>query len=200
MAYKAVGDRIHRAAQLLTEARRNVDVVSSLGEFAPADLQSAHQIADAHAELLGWGVLGWKIGCTSEKAQQILSCPHPFSGRLFAGTPATDGVLAHDALTKPLLESEFIFTLGKSLPPRDAPYTLDEVRNATVSVTPAFELVAPRYSDWLAVGYLSLIADSGCNGGFVLGEPVAANDCPPLRDVAVTLTVDDVEILSLIHI
>ncbi len=188
------GDSIHRPAQRLTTARRNVGLIDSLDPFAPIGLASAHRIADAHAELLGWNVVGWKVGCTSERAMEILNCPEPFSGRLFAGTQVVDGQLAHDALIKPLLESEFIFTLGNPLPPRDAPYTVDEVRSATATVTPAFELVAPRYRDWLAVDYFSLIADSGCNGGFVMGNPVAVDECPSLADVAVSLAVDGVEV------
>ena len=190
------GDEIEQAAQRLTEARLAVDVMDSLESTAPSDVAAAYRTADRHAELLGWDVIGWKVGCTSERAQEILSCPHPFAGRIFDGTAYGSKTLPHDALTKPLLESEFVFTLGAPLPARDTPYTAAEVHEATATVAPAFELVSSRYSDWLAVGYPSLIADSGCNGGIVMGEPVPVAQCPNLADVAVTLEVDGAEISS----
>ena len=77
MTTDTTGDEIEQAAQRLTEARLAVDVVDTLELAAPTDLDAAYRTADRHAQLLGWDVIGWKVGCTSERAQEILSCPHP---------------------------------------------------------------------------------------------------------------------------
>lgn len=183
-------DQVNEAAERLTHARLAIEQIDSLGDCAPNDLASAHLIADAHAKSLGWSPIGWKVGCTSAEAMRILSCPQPFPGRVFDGTVHRSEILHHDAIHNPLLESEFGFLLGKSLPSRDSRYSIEELKDATLAVVPAFELVTSRFTDWLEVGYHSIIADSGSNGGVVFGEPVDLADCPLLADVAVALTID----------
>lgn len=187
-------DQVEAAATALTRARRLIEQLSGLDEATPNDLRSAHAIADLHAEQLGWSVVGWKIGCTSAEAMQILSSPGPFAGRVFDGTVYQSAILHHDAMIDPGLESEFAFILGRDLPSRGAPYTVDDVQSATIAVAPALELVAPRFDDFTGVGYLSLIADSGANGGVVFGEPVPIEQCPELRDVHVELDIDGVTV------
>ncbi len=195
MARSLTREQITTAAQRLTNARLAVSHIDDLGDCTPTDPGSAHKIATAHAEQLGWESIGWKVGCTSTRAMQILNCPEPFPGRIFDGTVYGPELLPHNALRTPLLESEFAFVLGKNLPPRDELYSLDELKEATLAVIPSFEIVSSRYTDWLAVDYLSLIADSGQNGGVVFGDPVGAEHCPLLADVEVTLAIDD-EVVS----
>lgn len=69
-------------------------------------------------------------------------------------------------------------------------YTREEVQGATECVTPAFEVVAPRFTDFTGVGYLSLIADSGANSGVALGQPTLTADLPDLSEVTVELDID----------
>ena len=183
-------DLVEAAAHELTRARRLIEQISGLGDATPHDVRSAHAIADLHAEQLGWNVVGWKIGCTSAEAMQILNSPGPFAGRVFDGTVYQSSIVHHDAMINPGLESEFAFILGRDLPSRGAPYSVDEVRSATIAIAPAIELVSPRFDDFTGVGYLSLIADSGANAGVVFGEPVPIERCPELRDVTVELDID----------
>lgn len=183
-------EQIERAATRLTKARLAVDQFDDLGDCAPTDLSSAHLIAQTHADMLGWERIGWKVGCTSARAMQILNCSESFPGRVFDGTVYGSEILHHDAIHQPLLESEFAFVIGKNLPPRDTQYTVDELKEATLAVIPSFEIITSRFTDWLAVDYLSLIADSGSNGGVVFGDPVETEHCPPLADIEVTLTID----------
>lgn len=182
-------DQIDAAARLLTDARMDGQLLDSLGDLEPKGVACAYAIAEAHAKLLDTAPVGWKIGCTSQKAMDILNSPGPFAGRIFDGTvygPAIEGLPA----PSPGLECEFAFHLGSDLSPRNAPHTVSDVRGATEAVAPAIELVAPRFRDFTGVGYLSLIADSGANAGVVLGKPVAVDDCPDLQDVAVELEID----------
>ena len=188
--------QIGRAAELLTSARLSISQIESLGDLAPPDLSAAHRIADAHADLLGWSPIGWKVGATSTVAMQMLSCAEPFAGRIFDGTVYGSQILHPDAMIDPFLETEFAFLLAKDLPPRDSLYSLDELKDATHGVMPAFELVTSRFTDWTSVGYLNLIADSGLNGGVVLGHPVSTDELPNLAEVDVSLTIDGAEIAT----
>ena len=72
------------AAELLTSARSGHRQIDSLGPHAPQSVSEAHHIADLHADLLGYGTVGWKIGATSTLAMQLLNSPGPFPGRIFA--------------------------------------------------------------------------------------------------------------------
>lgn len=185
--------RVSRAARLLTNARRSVDQLVSLEDLTPTTIEEAYAIADAHAEQLEWTTVGWKVGCTSDKARKILNSPGPFAGRIFDGTvypPYLSKPLHSNAMHEPGLECEFAFFLGDDLPPTTNTYSVADVKAATTAVAPAIELVSPRFTDFTGVGYLSLIADSGANGGVVLGELVKTKSCPELSSVTVELELD----------
>ena len=184
-------EQIDEAAARLAEARRSVTTIENLGEATPTDAAAAEAISDAHAAALGWEVIGWKVGCTSELAMQILNSPGPFAGRIFDGTSYGSRQVAGAAMVRPQVECEFAFVLGADLSPATAPHSLDDVRAATAAVAPAIELVDTRLSDFTGVGYLSLVADHGANGGVVLGDPVPIDDVPDLASVQVTCTIDD---------
>ena len=121
---------------------------------------------------------------------QILNSPGPFAGLIFDGTSYGSQQLHPDAMVRPQVECEFAFILGEDLVPRAEPYSISDVQAATAAVAPAIELVDTRLADFTGVGYLSLVADHGANGGVVLGEPVPIADVPDLRTVEVTCTVD----------
>lgn len=183
-------EQVAAAANDLSMARQAITLLESLGENAPPDLSSAHAIAEAHAKQLGWSTVGWKVGCTSAEAMQILNSPGPFAGRVFEGSVYGSNIVHEQAMYSPGIESEFAFLLGRDLPPTSDEYTVDDVRAATMAVAPALELVAPRFTDFTGIGYLNLIADSGANAGVVFGEPVKIDDVPDLREVHVELDID----------
>ena len=159
MSRSAIDD----AAAVLVATRQKISRIDGLGDLTPPDDLSAEAVSDEVARLLGADVVGWKIGCTSTLAQEVLGAPGPFAGRVFDGTVHQSGVVDRDAMVDPLLEGEFAFLLGADLPPRVDRYTVDDVRAATMAVAPAIELVAARFTDMTTVGYRSLIADSAIN-------------------------------------
>ena len=188
--------QILHAAEQLTAARRSLQLLDGLGADTPLDEASAYAIADLHFEQTGWGAIGWKVGCTSDEARNILSSPGPFAGRILEGT-VQPGALDYRYIESPALESEFAFILGDDLPAKtNGTYSVDDVKGATQGVAPAFEIVAPRFSSSSGVGYLSLIADSGANAGVVLGTPISTADIPDLRDVSVELDIDGTVVKS----
>jgi len=72
-------------------------------------------------------------------------------------------------------EPEFAFGMGRDLPPRAAPYTVDEVLAAVDSLHPAIEIPDSRFADFASAGEAQLIADNACAHLFVLGAATHAN-------------------------
>ena len=75
------------AANLLLTARRTRQRPSMLPEYCrPADTDAAYAIQDLLVSRLidgpGGRPIGYKIGCTNEKAQRFLDISGPFHGRL----------------------------------------------------------------------------------------------------------------------
>ncbi|MET0217788.1 MAG: fumarylacetoacetate hydrolase family protein [Burkholderiales bacterium] len=157
-------DQVTQAANLLVEARRTGNRISSLPDSCkPSTPEDAYAIQDAVAARLG-AVGGWKVGAGSPQAEPACapmpadlifrSEQHPS----YAASPGTE------------VETEIAFLLGADLPPRDVPYTVKDVVAAVASVHAAIELVDSRFADRRSVDRLSLLADSLSNGAFVLGS------------------------------
>lgn len=181
-------DQITAVAAQLTQARRSGVVIPALSP-EPWKLAAADAIAERHADQLGWRVVGWKLGCTSELAKQILNSPGPFASRIFEGTVHASG----DVVERPtpiMVESEFAFTIGTTMEPRPTPWTVEEVRSHTAKVAPAAEVLRPRVEGFGVTSYLNVVADSGANDGAVLGTAIAVEDAPELASIPVRCMVD----------
>ena len=148
-------------------------------------------IQNALAELWGLEVAGWKVGAASAAAMEMLGTDAPFPGRVFApyllDSPAS---VAAEALHKCAVECEFAFRLGRALPPRDADYGMDEIRDAVTDAYPAIELVNDYWVDGFALGVAHFVADNGSNGGLVLGPSIGDWRERDLAAAAATLSVD----------
>lgn len=185
-------EAIQQAAYILLSARADHRQLDRLPDSCtPATVDDGYAVQNALAKTWGLAVAGWKIGCTSERAQQMLGADKPFPGRVFAPylleSPAE---IAAVSLHQCAVESEFAFGLAADLPPRDAPYSRDEVAAAVAAVRPALELLDNSWNDWLAVGLPSIIADNGSNGGLVLGPGRSDWQDLDLPGHAVVLSID----------
>lgn len=123
---------------------------------------------------------GWKIAATSVAGQQHINVGGPIAGRMFADTIVPDGgacSLAANAFR--LAEPEFAFRMARDLPPRETPYTVDEVLAAVATLHPAIELPDSRYENVVEAGEAQIIADNACAHRFVLGPATSA----PWRDI-----------------
>lgn len=65
--------------------------------------------------------------------------------------------------------------MGRDLPPRAAPFGVDEVLAAVDSLHPAIEIPDSRFADFADAGEAQLIADNACAHLFVLGAATTAN-------------------------
>ena len=155
-------------------ARKAQAPLSCLPEDVPPDLNRAFKLQCAITTELGWTQAGWKIGCTSERAQKALNAPAPFPGTMFTNRIYRSGEhFPAIAENKRVVEPEVCFTLARGLPPRGRDYTLDEVMAAVAHVCVAIEVVNPRTPNGFSDPMPWFIVDGGLNEGIVLGEAKA---------------------------
>jgi 2-keto-4-pentenoate hydratase len=180
------------AAGELYRARVEHRTIEALpADVTPATVEDAYQTQAAWSAHVEWPVAGWKIGCTSLAAQEMLSVAHPIGGRVFAPflhhAPAS---LPSSDFTAPLVEGEFAFTLGVDIPARERPYERAEVEAAIAAVHPAIEIVDTRFADFIHAGAPNLIADCSANGALILGPATADWRSVDLAVAPVTMRID----------
>lgn len=152
-------------------ARKSQSPLSHLPEDVPPDLDRAFRLQCAVTRELGWEQAGWKIGCTSERAQKALNASGPFPGTMFANRVYRSGeAFPTIAENRRVVEPEVCFTMDRDLPPRGKPYTVDEVMDAVAHVCVAIEVVNPRTPKGFGDAVPWFIVDGGLNEGIVLGE------------------------------
>jgi 2-keto-4-pentenoate hydratase len=129
------------------------------------------------AAMQSYGSLfGWKIAATSEAGQKHINVAGPLAGRIFGERVIPDrGTASMAGNDMRVGEPEFAFRIGRSLPPRSTPYSVEEVLSAVDTLHPAIELPDSRFADFVGAGEAQLIADNACAHLFVLGEPSTAN-------------------------
>ena len=157
----------------LTEARKSGGKMKAYPGPTPASKAAAFAIQTAVRERLGWKHAGWKIGCTSGRAQKALKTDGPFPGpvyaeRLYATGAHLETLDENSRVTEP----EVAFTMATDLPGRDPPYSVDEVLAAVAAVHPAIEIVNPRCPKGFDDVVEWYIADGGLNHALVLGDGV----------------------------
>ena len=152
-------------------ARKSQSPLSHLPEPGAPDYARAFRLQCAVTRELGWEQAGWKIGCTSERAQKALNSPGPFPGTMFANRVYRSGeMFPTTPENKRVVEPEVCFTMAKSLPPRGKDYSVDEVMAAVAHVCVAIEVVNPRTPKGFGEEVPWFIVDGGLNEGIVLGE------------------------------
>jgi 2-keto-4-pentenoate hydratase len=120
-------------------------------------------------------LFGWKIAATSRAGQVHIAVDGPMAGRLLRERVRdSGGRVAFTGNHMRVAEAEFAFRMGADLPPRGAPYRVDEVLAAVATLHPAIEVPDSRYVDFTIVGAAQLIADNACADYFVLGPAAPA--------------------------
>lgn len=186
-------EAVRQAAELLLRARRAAEALEALPEAcALADLADAYAVQAAFAAAAGREVVGYKVGATTEAAQQAIGLEGPFWGRVLAGgvhdSPAE---LAAAADPVRVVEPEFVFRLAAGLDPAEAPFEAEDAAAVVAAVHPGMELVTSAFGpDWKAAGGPSVVADNGVHGGLVLGPAWHEWRGLDLRAHAVRLAVD----------
>jgi len=159
------------AARLLWAARQQGKVIDALPEpLRPSTEAEGHAIQAALPAVAQDAVVGWKIAATSAAGQAHIQVDGPLAGRILSGFVHPMGsTLSLQGNRMRVVEPEFAFRMGTDLPPREAPYTQQEVLAAVATLHPAFELPDSRYAEFTRAGKAQLIADDSCAGRFLFG-------------------------------
>ena len=164
------------AAALLWQHRCAGTVLQALPSGTrPLSHAQGHAIQAELPTVAGRKLIGWKIAATSQAGQAHIQVSGPLAGRILDGGVVEVGAsLSLTGNRMRVVEPEFAFCLGRSLPPRAAPYRADEVRGAVASLHPAFEVPDSRFAEFTRAGEAQLIADAACCGPFVFGAAAPA--------------------------
>jgi 2-keto-4-pentenoate hydratase len=172
------------AAEMLLDARRTGKPIGDLPkELQPTSLEEAYYVQDQ----MSWvfeDIGGWKIGAPTPDATPSFA-PMPKAWISCSGCEIRG--LTHRYRG---LEAEIAFLIGADLPPRETPYTREEVMAAITSMHPAIEVLETAFVDPSQVEKLTGLADMATHGGFVYGDPVPNWQSIDFTKESVTLTVD----------
>lgn len=158
----------HEAAALLLAARRDpTRLLTDLPEpLRPADRAAAYEIQAAVMAELG-PIGGWKVG--SPGPDGPIQCgPLPASGIM----PSPAQIPSAGSRIRGL-EAEICFRMAQDLPPRETPYTREEVIAAIAAAHPAIELLESRFIDPDAVAPFTNLADTQSHGALIYGPGLA---------------------------
>ncbi len=168
-------DPVRTAATLIDDHAHLRNLVPFARDHGATDLDGAYAIQAALVERLvplKGPRVGYKIGLTSLRMQQMCSIDHPVAGVVLADRLAKSGTQWRlSSLVRLGIEFEICVRLARPLPPRATPYALEDVAKAVGAVCPAFEVIDDRNSPY-PLDMLSLVADNAWNEGIVQGEYV----------------------------
>jgi 2-keto-4-pentenoate hydratase len=162
-------DTVHEAAALLADAWNRRQLRPALpAELRPPDLATAYAI-QARVALLTGPVGGWKCGAGSPVA-----VPGGSSIPRSHLWPAGATVPLNRQRGRIGVEIEICLRVGRDLPPRDHPFSLDEILDVVAGILPALEIVDSRYDCWpdlerQDLDWPSQVADLQNTAGLVLG-------------------------------
>mgnify|MGYP002075158796 CR=1 FL=1 len=178
-------ESVDKAAAELAAARRSGRAIAAISEAVrPATAADGYAVQRAFIGIWDDPVAGWKAGATAKPVQDRFGLTEPFLGPMFRSTvrqsPAIVEAEAFDLRASPAdgkravsVEVEFAFRLARDLASRSGGYAESEVLNAIDVMIPAMEIITPRLDPVPGGVPGQALADSGLNGGIVLGQPVA---------------------------
>jgi 2-keto-4-pentenoate hydratase len=154
---------IATATDALLEARQTRRWLSALPEGArPGTDAEAYAIQDRVAQALG-EVGGWKVGAATPGSG-------PFRGPIQTSTIFVNtGRVPADRLHVIGVEAELAYMFIRDLPPREEPYTRDEVLDAIGTLHPVIEILDTRFTALGVTDPLSHRADHQNSGALAVG-------------------------------
>jgi 2-keto-4-pentenoate hydratase len=176
------------AANLLLDARREAAPITDLPEaLRPANQDEADFVQDTMAAAYG-PIGGWKVGAANRQATPAFA-PMPKAWIAASGVQLTN-LPGGRAWRYRGLEAEVAFLIGEDLPPRETPYTREEIVAAIASCHPAIEVLESGLVDPETATPLTKSADLQMHGGFVYGPAFADWRSIDFANETVVLTVD----------
>ena len=170
-------DQIAAAAKVLNDHWHAGTKLGALdAAIRPRDRAEGYAVQSALEKTSREKLFGWKIAATSAAGQKHINVAGPLAGRILAETVIADGGTASMRGNEMRVgEPEYAFRMARDLPPRSAPYSVQEVLDAVGTLHPAIEIPDSRFADFASAGEAQLIADNACAHLFVLGEATTAD-------------------------
>ncbi|MFK7801713.1 MAG: 2-keto-4-pentenoate hydratase [Anaerolineae bacterium] len=141
---------------------------------------------------------GYKIGCTSEGAQQLLNTDGPVYGQMLESLRYISPVTltpADFSFAMRVIEPEFAFELNADVPVGIV-YDANSIRPFVASVIPSIEVVHHHLGGWDVFNAPKTIADNAIHGCWVAGSATNSLDGLDLPSHAVKLYADGEEVSS----
>jgi 2-keto-4-pentenoate hydratase len=164
-------NEISIAAELLCSAHENHSQLSPsvlLNTRPPGSIDEAYAIQDAVAQRRwieqGGRTHAWKTGAPNNETAPYAA---PIPPNVVYDSPTQ---LLSNRFHIIGVEAELAYRFASDLPPKDAPYTADEIIDAVEGVYVAIEVVDTRLKDWQQAGKLWQLADNQINGALVMGS------------------------------
>ena len=162
---------------------------------APRTVEDGYAVQSIVIQRFQRPIAGWKIGCTSRLAQEMLGISESFFGPVFEDVFLKSPTwLPPDRFIRPGIEGEIAFTLKQGLEPRRAPYSRAEVEAAIDKVFAAIEVIDTCFKDFSNAGAPNLIADLAANGALAAFEGVDYEPGMDLKSVELVMTVNNAEV------
>lgn len=124
--------------------------------------------------LVGGEIVGWKVGLTNQRMQQMCGVDEPIVGAVLDGriqpSPAVATVADHARLG---IESEIALRIARAFPDREV--SPEEALAHVDLACAAFELVDDSGADYARLSAATLVADNAWNAGLALGPPMQAS-------------------------
>lgn len=157
-------NEIDAAARFLLAARQARTPGARLpAELRPSDPVDALAIQARTSELLGMAIGGYK--CSAPTTERPVSYAPIYAPAILDASPYP----VPGAGAQVRIEPEIALVMGHDLPPRAAPYSDDEVRNAVREARLVLEIIGSRYAEPSAVTFPELLADNVVNLGLYVG-------------------------------
>lgn len=133
--------------------------------------------------------VGYKIGLSTDAAQQLFKVAEPISGHVFESRLlSSPTVLAARPQQKFGVECEIAVRLGDDLPPQSSPYDAECANAAVETFYAAIEILEDRFTALASTPVWALAADDLLGYGGVLGDELV--DFDPFVSHEGVLTID----------
>lgn len=160
-------------------------------DVRPTSIADADRIATRLRRGASGPLDGWKAGASSPAQMRDLGVSTPPVAPLPQGVVvASPANLDASTYFLPIMEAEVAFRLAADLPPRDTPYSAEEVSDAVASAHIAIEAANFPFADGPAAGMPSIIAAGFAVAYLVVGPEIEGWRDRDLRALEVQLLLD----------
>ena len=167
-------NELEKYADFYFQLRQNNRVADDVpADFPQLDIDTAYMVQDKLVEKLMAAIdttrFGYKIGCTSEGAQQLLNTDGPLYGQMLESLRySSPAVLDPANFSMMVIEPEFAFELKADVPAGQ--YNAESIKPFVASVIPSIEVVHHHLGGWDVFNAPKTIADNGIHGCWVAGS------------------------------